>query len=677
MRFRVGVVLCLLAVYVGVGCRDPLTPNIDRNEAPETWITAAPFDTITTKDANLNPTQFPFPGTIPIRFHVYWAGADKDGAVTGFYYAVVETLPRPLPGQFFFPNLPGPKPSDYRYTTKTDSFFIFTVAENVPDRQHAFFIYAVDNLGKADPTPARFVFNALDRFPPIPIIEECRCIGKVYKLNASGGVDPQLDTTYVTDVDDRSNPTLRDTCAAGSRIDIKWHGEVQVPQVVVTGYRYKLDEPRLVEVGAEVTGTTYNSGIPPDTIAPAPGRKIFLLRVVDQAFGSRDSTRRFQLNYAPDTWWAGPDPNSGSLQTDPVTGEKLVVDPPGPTKPTVVGSLMSDDSVRVMPALRTPRNTFFELWKDTLWLRSDGDTVHMNSWVILHAGGFDKDSRYLARVTDLARGLPDFPAAPHPVLDPEPVPNGSPVGFRSVITMALTPSGLESRSAFIGPYPVFDPNSVFNLWAIAGYHPVFQAGRAFAVVQAEDADGDPDRRVVNGRDLVQRIEAGAASPEEAVLRDKVLAFEVDKPPFFKTDLPNFRPRVAVVDTFPSPLWDLRLPAADPDPFRLGTNTNPGGPSAVVTLRRRITIRGTGSFGQSIIYQHPTDFINQENINILLPDALAGGPCTLEVQLCDCDQCEELEGTGRCVKIEIPVYYQPAAPSAPASTGPTGFGLSNP
>ena len=52
MRFRNGLVLCLLLTsIVGVGCRKALAPNVDRNQPPETWITAAPQDTITIKDA--------------------------------------------------------------------------------------------------------------------------------------------------------------------------------------------------------------------------------------------------------------------------------------------------------------------------------------------------------------------------------------------------------------------------------------------------------------------------------------------------------------------------------------------------------------------------------------------------------------------------------------------------
>ena len=160
MRLSARVVLCLLTLSLaaGWGCRKPLTPNIDRNEAPETWITAAPVDTLTVLDRYNQPVGSPAITTIPVRFHLYWAGSDKDGAVAGFYYAVVETTAVPTDG--FFASLPGPKPGQYRFTAKTDTTFVFTVSELFTDRLHAFFIYSVDNQGKPDPTPARFIFRA-------------------------------------------------------------------------------------------------------------------------------------------------------------------------------------------------------------------------------------------------------------------------------------------------------------------------------------------------------------------------------------------------------------------------------------------------------------------------------------------------------------------------------------
>ena len=85
MRLRAGLILFFLLVLIPVvgGCRKPLAPTFDRNQAPETWITAAPLDTITLRNGP-EPVQTP-PGTIPFRYHLYWAGSDPDGKVAQIY----------------------------------------------------------------------------------------------------------------------------------------------------------------------------------------------------------------------------------------------------------------------------------------------------------------------------------------------------------------------------------------------------------------------------------------------------------------------------------------------------------------------------------------------------------------------------------------------------------------
>lgn len=662
MRWRVGAVLCLFAAYFGIGCRQPITPNIDRNQAPETWITAAPFDTITLKDSNGYPIETPRPGTIPVRFHVHWAGSDQDGAVTGFYWAVVETLPRVPEGAFELPRLPGPKPQDYRFTTRTDSFFIFTVAEDIPDRQHAFFIYAVDNAGKPDPTPARFIFNAQDRFPPIPIFDECHCTGTVYELQADGSVQGHEERRNISDIDNfRTLP--RDTCASGSTFFFRWHALLQVPQTTVVGYRYKLDEVRFNEVGPEVTSVAYHTKVGADTIPPSVGTKLFVLRAVDQAFGTRDSTRRFQHNYSPDSWFSGPDLSSSALTTAP-TGERYIL------QGNLAGngvrpSLLSPDSTLILPAVRTERRTFFEVWKDTVFARAEGDTVHMNSWVILHGGGFDKDSKYRVNVSPLAESLASFPGGI--VLKPAGA-NGSAAGFRSQVVMALTPRGFPSITGVSNLYPLFDPNNALDLSRIGGYHPMIQAGRAFAVMYAVDGDGSQDRRIPDPRELVLKIENGTATPEEQLLRNKVVTFHVNRPPYIVPDNPSIRPSLATVDTFTSINWDLNLIGADADPFLPGKT--PGGPSDVVTLRYRFAVHGTDIEGNEAVYIDPQRYLNPAfPMLIQIPNGFATGPCILEVELCDCDNCEDFAGTGRCQIIRIPVYYQ--------RTSPTSMDLSRP
>jgi hypothetical protein len=186
-------------MIVASGCRKPLAPNIDRNEAPETWITAAPMDSLTVKDKNGQVVPgTPSITTIPIRFHLYWAGSDKDGAVAGFYYAVVETSVTSLEGLGPSP-LPGPKPGSYHFTTRTDTTFVFTVSDLFTDREHAFFIYAVDNHGKPDPTPARFIFTALDKNPPRAVIDMAKATGEIITLTPDGTPISQQLEYFVSD----------------------------------------------------------------------------------------------------------------------------------------------------------------------------------------------------------------------------------------------------------------------------------------------------------------------------------------------------------------------------------------------------------------------------------------------------------------------------------------------
>src|SRR6185436_17097248 len=128
MPSRIAAIFSLLLVTWSAGCRKALAPGVGDNQPPETWIVAAPQDTITERGPDGTPIA-PQIGRIPVRFHMYWAGTDRDGTVSGFYCAVVETLPVPPAGSSTVPPLPGPKARDYHYTTLTDSIFIFRASE--------------------------------------------------------------------------------------------------------------------------------------------------------------------------------------------------------------------------------------------------------------------------------------------------------------------------------------------------------------------------------------------------------------------------------------------------------------------------------------------------------------------------------------------------------------------
>jgi hypothetical protein len=142
----------------------------------------------------------------------------------------------------------------------------------------------------------------------------------------------------------------------------------------------------------------------------------------------------------------------------------------------------------------------------------------------------------------------------------------------------------------------------------------------------------------------------------------VLSYEVDKAPWFVPDNPVFAPVPQQV--FVTKQWPLRLVAADEDPFLPGSFTPPGGPYPNPVLRRRIRVHGQDANGSPFTYVEPLTYTNRQDITITVPDALAPGPCTIEVELCDCQFCEDVVGSGRCITQSFPVQYQPpGAPSA--------------
>ena len=663
MRLRVGLLLCLFGIIAAVGCRKPLTPNVDRNKAPETWITAAPFDTIT-MERGIPPE----PKTIPIRFHVYWAGSDQDGAVSGYYWAVTETLlVSPEGGR---PPLPAPRPGDYHFTTRSDSTFIFTVAEDFPDRHHAFYVYSVDDKGKGDPTPARFIFNANDHYPPQPVFDEAIGIGTIYYFDTGGVLRSQVQTFPITDP--RSPTTGEapyDTVPSASRLRFRFHGEIQVPGSVIKGFRFKLDEPQLQPRNPD---SLYHKNIveyhvPPgevdpwregaDTVAVATGTKVFTLRAVDQANGSKDAYRRFQLNFSPDTWFAGPDPgiNIPPWQVLPETGEKyaLLVNGRLPAG-GLPGTLLNSDSVQTLPVHRAPHKTFLEVYRDSIFLRHEGDTVHLGCWVIIYNGGFDKDSPYQVHVADDIEAIDDsFPGGPVLTKD---VQNGSPVGFRSLVTTFLSPNGPVSRTSESRLYPFFDPNDVLNFQRIGAYHPMSNSGEAYSLQRAEDGDGERDKRVEDARQVV------LSGNEE--LRPLVMVFQVNFPPVLETGDPAFHPRADSVETYTTRDWDMRIAASDRDPFISGGNV--GGPSEASTLRLRFKVTGKDLDGNPLVFlDPPANGVQQKyvfsgglplDVRMQVPATLESGLVTLTIELCDCTFCELNPGEGRCITRDIQVNY---------------------
>ncbi len=664
MRFRVGLALSVLTLFIGVGCRKPLAPNVDRNVAPETWITQAPQDTITEKDSNGFPVVTPpgGAGTIPVRFHLYWAGSDRDGTVAGFYYAVVETIPVPPPG-LFLPALPGPKPHDYHFTTRTDTTFIFDVSEFRADRQHAFFIYAVDDKGKPDPTPARFIFNALDRFPPDPYIFELKALGRIYRELGNGTLVSKDTTVFVHDslTFDNQAKAPQDTVPSVSGLTIKWRGEPTIAGTYVTGYRYKLDEQNFIEAPAESTSKSYLAG------AVAPGLKVFTLKVLDQAGGSQSTNRRFQMNYSPDTWFAGPDPNLFG-PPNPVTHERSLTLPDMSSAtlratPQLRGTMLSSDSLVKLPAERPYQPTFYEIYKDKIYIHTEGDTVNLNSWVIFHAGGLDVDSPYNVAVKTNEPALSDtqFVTGPARVVRPGP-PNGSPIGFQYLFSFLVTPFSSLVAPPLSGLAPVFDAARVDRNPVMGAYINTQQAAQVFITLKSVDGDGALDKRILDPRKTV-------LFGTDPALRTHVITFFVDKPPRLNFNQPGFVPRP---DTtfFSRDNIKFNLFASDDDPFDLDPRNrpNPGGPSVTTVLRWTVTLRGTNLDGRDTTFAPPGAFRSSSPaITVSVPSYFAGQDVYAEIELCDCADCELAQGSGRCINFAgaNAIHFRVPPPSAPA------------
>jgi len=652
MRLRVGAALCLFLAFWGSGCRKALAPTTLDNQPPETWIVAAPQDTITTRDPNNTPVR-PQIGKIPVRFHLYWAGSDRDGAVVGFYWAVVETLPVPSEGSSSVPNLPGPKARDYHYTTATDSIFIFDASEEVSERQHAFYIYAVDDKGVADPTPARFVFSAYDRFPPTAVIDELKATGTEYQLLPGGGVMAIAKTYFVHDFFEISNDHAfpRDTVMSNALLHMRWHGVPTIPSTIVTGYRYKLDEPNFNTVDSSVHEASYNTGVGLDKVNP--GQKIFTLRAIGQSGWRGESTRWFQMNFAPDTWFSGADPN------DPLGGWSTLVDGNGKrywfqdfdqtgwdTFTGVPNSMLTKDSLNLLPAYRTERKSFFEVYNNRLWVRQENDTVHLNSWVIIPSGGFDKDSPYSAKVNvpllpDSLKGFPVYtPGAP----------NGSPIGFR-IRVQVKDKAGSLTQPSETTTYPVVDPASVFHQPVVNGYWGLTSAGKAYAVIRAEDGDGTVDRRVDHqpgdGVGIADRVDAGGGTVEDQALRSKVLTFYVNHAPQLQRTNPAFRPTNN--QAFNSRTVQLNPIGADDDWLDPTRFNKVGGtpPDYGQILRWKVAVLGKLAGTARDTCYIAGEFSAANAVLFTIPTFIASGNITMRIRLCDCSQCDALPGTATC------------------------------
>lgn len=194
------VMVCGLGFMVSCA-KNPL--QVDRNRPPETFLVSAPAES----------------ASASYRIHLYWRGEDPDGYVAGFLWSWDDS-----------------SISAFRFTTKTDSIFELTVNDSASlvsgtsqtqpgtTRPHTFFLRAVDNLGKQDPSLAQFsrrVYNASTQKPTIRFVgaipsgagNDTLRDGEPFKVCWTGSDADGWVKYYRYDIGPFSSPLSADTCA--------------------------------------------------------------------------------------------------------------------------------------------------------------------------------------------------------------------------------------------------------------------------------------------------------------------------------------------------------------------------------------------------------------------------------------------------------------------------------
>jgi hypothetical protein len=667
--------LLLVLLALGAGCRKSLSPEVGRLQAPETWITAADEEaTPEAAPAAAASEKLPSLAATSVRYHVYWAGSGKSDAVAGYYWALVEGGPSP--------STRVPRPEEYRYTTQSDMTFEFAAQD--AGRERILYVYAVDQAGVADPTPARYVFGAAQgNFPPRNWV---RAIGTTVTLAADFSPVIHPDQVFYLTHEFVTGEPPQDTVPAFSRLIVKSPGSDAAAGGGVSGSEQGPAWGVSVGALASAGWATDASGRPVQQIL-TPGVKVITVPLPGK---KGTTTRYFMVNFTPDTWWAGPDPSSWPRSSDGENARAVDVTDwshftTTPAWPPDGRGYFGPDSFRYLPSVRRPlgddfqRGTFYEIYKNRIYARSEGDTVHMNSWVVLYNGGYDKDSKYMPRVDAADPALPPgFAADPirYAVLNDLGL-QGSPIGFRSVIPMRLTPAGMQSFPAQSGLYPIYEPASVFRAPRLAAYWPMFRAGKAYALARAEDSDGSLDRRILDAVALADRVDDGGGTAAEREERRKIITFYVDKAPALMRNSPDFRPLEGQNLPAPPGTCELTFSLIGMDLDPLGHEAierpAPGGPSATSLIRFMFTLYGknlagrdtswtyVGPGGSPYIVQGPRATVTFRPGGAT-GNPFASGDVKVSIQICDCVECEGLPGVGRCVEgIDDPVTGQVVNP----------------
>jgi hypothetical protein len=411
MRWSAGVFVALvgLILVVGAGCRKVPTENNDRNRPPDTYLSAAPIDSIANGGLSRVPHRF-----VP-------SGPDRTS--TGKSSGSSSPSPR---RRWTIANgrpyrLPAPRPSQYRFTTARESLFTFEVLEGRgTDREHALYVFSVDNQGKVDPTPAVTHFIARDPHLPGLTWTDAHATGTIYLSNGVGGVTPTPFYRDLTDGHELPQHVPIDTIPSGGNVFFRLvAGSTPDFGASISGYLYKMTEIDFVRADSTVLSSAY--GRHPEPRTPADRLSVFRVRSIDEAGGTTQpaSLRRVFVNFSPDTWLSGRTrttrslPASGHLFTDSlgtyfetyqdVANWGRAVDFPGNPLTDTLDMLPAERPVTDGSTAGSRRSWSSARSSTTrcgTTFGAENDTIAFGSLLIARFGGADKDSPYRVRGGD-------------------------------------------------------------------------------------------------------------------------------------------------------------------------------------------------------------------------------------------------------------------------------------
>jgi hypothetical protein len=343
--------LCVAGAMLLSCAKDPL--QVDRNRPPQTFLVAAPVDT-TAFDVGYS-----------YRIHLYWRGEDPDGYVVGFLWSWDDS-----------------SIGAFRFTTRTDSIFELAVNDSQTivggvgnpqtSRYHTFYIRAVDNLGKPDPSLTIFnrrLFNAQTEVPRVTFV------GNIPDLTDSAAIDTLCDrapftvcwtgrdpdgfvTRYRVNAGSYQSPLMTDTC-----ITFNAPGAPALASGLYTMTVSAVDNANAVGTGTVqfVVNADPETRFVDSTGGSATPRGYYIrhfrdgAQVNERGFFSQGET----IPYRSTVWfyWDGEDtaPRSGGCEPDSLTGFSFRLEPGtrNGNDPYIIGFL---DQLSENPPIRFTTN---------------------------------------------------------------------------------------------------------------------------------------------------------------------------------------------------------------------------------------------------------------------------------------------------------------------------------